>query len=66
MTEEIAKKGKTKKDPKLHPVIKQFMEEQNKFNADVKEFKKNSMVKLNNLCKIKTKNEKSRVKLIRK
>ena len=38
MTEEIAKKGKTKKDPKLHPVIKQFMEEQNKFNADVKEF----------------------------
>ena len=32
MTEQIAKKGKTKKEPKLHPEIKQFMEEQRKFN----------------------------------
>ena len=38
MPEEIIKKGKTKKDPKLNPEIQQFMEEQKKFNSDVKEF----------------------------
>ena len=32
MTEQIAKKTKTKKAPELHPEIKQFMEEQRKFN----------------------------------
>ena len=32
MTEGIAKKTKTKKEPKLHPEIKQFIEEQRKFN----------------------------------
>ena len=32
MTEGIVKKTKTKKEPKLHPEIKQFMEEQRKFN----------------------------------
>ena len=32
MTDGIVKKGKTKKEPKLHPEIKQFMEEQRKFN----------------------------------
>ena len=37
MTEQIAKKGKTKKEPKLHPEIKQFMEEQRKFNQSQNE-----------------------------
>ena len=37
MTEQIVKKGKTKKEPKLHPEIKQFMEEQRKFNQSQNE-----------------------------
>ena len=37
MTEQIAKKTKTKKEPKLHPEIKQFMEEQRKFNQSQNE-----------------------------
>ena len=37
MTEGITKKGKTKKEPKLHPEIKQFMEEQRKFNQSQNE-----------------------------
>ena len=37
MIEGIAKKGKTKKEPKLHPEIKQFMEEQRKFNQSQNE-----------------------------
>ena len=38
MTDDVIKKTKTKKEPKLHPEIKQFMDQQNKFNSDVKEF----------------------------
>ena len=37
MTDGIVKKGKTKKEPKLHPEIKQFMEEQRKFNQSQNE-----------------------------
>ena len=37
MTEGIAKKTKTKKEPQLHPEIKQFMEEQRKFNQSQNE-----------------------------
>ena len=37
MTEGIVKKTKTKKEPKLHPEIKQFMEEQRKFNQSQNE-----------------------------
>ena len=38
MTEGIVKKTKTKKTPELHPEIKQFMEQQTKFNNNVNEF----------------------------
>ena len=37
MTDGIVKKGKTKKEPKLHPEIKPFMEEQRKFNQSQNE-----------------------------
>ena len=37
MIDGIVKKGKTKKEPKLHPEIKQFMEEQRKFNQSQNE-----------------------------
>ena len=47
MTETIAKKTKTKKEPKLHPEIKQFMEEQRKFNQSQNE-KWEEQIKFNN------------------
>ena len=50
MPEGIVKKGKTKKDPKLHPEIKQFMEEQRKFNKVKMKNEKNKL-NLINKCK---------------
>ena len=47
MTEGIAKKTKTKKEPKLHPEIKQFMEEQRKFNQ-IQNEKWEEQIKFNN------------------
>ena len=47
MTEGIFKKTKTKKEPKLHPEIKQFMEEQRKFNQSQNE-KWEEQIKFNN------------------
>ena len=47
MTEGIAKKTKTKKESKLHPEIKQFMEEQRKFNQSQNE-KWEEQIKFNN------------------
>ena len=47
MTEGIAKKTKAKKEPKLHPEIKQFMEEQRKFNQGQNE-KWEEQIKFNN------------------
>ena len=59
MTEQIAKKGKTKKEPKLHPEIKQFMEEQRKFNQSQNE-KWEEQIKFNNDMK-KFINEQSKI-----